>query len=94
MNARQFACGIFAATLGFVAPIAAHAEPGITKNTIRIGQSAGVTGPVAGSVVGAAPMVDVPASSSNNRSRSSSALVSEDSCGEGEIGGTVPSVAG
>ena len=48
MNARQFACGIFAATLGFVAPIAAHAEPGITKNTIRIGQSAGVTGPVAG----------------------------------------------
>ncbi|MEK7694207.1 MAG: ABC transporter substrate-binding protein, partial [Pseudomonadota bacterium] len=50
MNARQFACGIFAATLGFVAPIAAHAEPGITKNTIRIGQSAGVTGPVAGSV--------------------------------------------
>lgn len=50
MNARQFACGMLAATLGFVAPIAAQAEPGITKSTIRIGQSAGVTGPVAGSV--------------------------------------------
>ncbi|WP_454765696.1 ABC transporter substrate-binding protein [Cupriavidus campinensis] len=50
MNARKFACGMLAATLGFVAPMAAHAEPGISKGTIRIGQSAGVTGPVAGSV--------------------------------------------
>ena len=53
MNARSFACGMLAATLGFVAPVAvhtAHAEPGISKGTIRIGQSAGVTGPVAGSV--------------------------------------------
>lgn len=50
MNARYFACGMLAATLGFVAPMAAQAEPGITKSTIRIGQSAGVSGPVAGSV--------------------------------------------
>jgi len=49
-NARQLACGILAATLGWVAPMTALAEPGIGKSTIRIGQSAGVSGPVAGSV--------------------------------------------
>lgn len=49
-NARQVACGILAATLGWVAPMTALAEPGIGKSTIRIGQSAGVSGPVAGSV--------------------------------------------
>ncbi|MBY4733145.1 ABC transporter substrate-binding protein [Cupriavidus pauculus] len=49
-NARQVACGILAATLGWVAPMMALAEPGIGKSTIRIGQSAGVSGPVAGSV--------------------------------------------
>ena len=49
-NARQLACGILAATLGWVAPVTALAEPGISKSTIRIGQSAGVSGPVAGSV--------------------------------------------
>lgn len=49
-NARQLACGILAATLGWVAPMMALAEPGIGKSTIRIGQSAGVSGPVAGSV--------------------------------------------
>ena len=48
--AGKFACGMLAATLGFAAPMAAQAEPGITKSTIRIGQSAGVSGPVAGSV--------------------------------------------
>lgn len=49
-NAKQLACGILAATLGWVAPVTALAEPGISKSTIRIGQSAGVSGPVAGSV--------------------------------------------
>ncbi|MCA3193496.1 MULTISPECIES: ABC transporter substrate-binding protein [unclassified Cupriavidus] len=49
-NARYFACGMLAVTLGFATPMAAHAEPGITKSAIRIGQSAGVSGPVAGSV--------------------------------------------
>ena len=49
-NARYFACGMLAAALGFVTPTAVHAEPGITKSAIRIGQSAGVSGPVAGSV--------------------------------------------
>lgn len=48
--AGKFACGMLAATLGFAAPMAAQAEPGITRSTIRIGQSAGVSGPVAGSV--------------------------------------------
>ncbi|CAG2141646.1 ABC transporter substrate-binding protein [Cupriavidus numazuensis] len=49
MKATWFACGMLAATLGFTAP-AAFAEPGVSKTTIRIGQSAGVSGPVAGSV--------------------------------------------
>ncbi len=49
MNAKWIACGMLAATLGWVAPHAG-AEPGISKTAIRIGQSAGVTGPVAGSV--------------------------------------------
>ncbi len=49
MKARGFACGMLAATLGFAAP-AAFAEQGVSKATVRIGQSAGVTGPVAGSV--------------------------------------------
>ncbi|CAG9177359.1 Leu/Ile/Val-binding protein [Cupriavidus laharis] len=49
MKATWFACGMLAATLGFAAP-AAFAEPGVSKTAIRIGQSAGVTGPVAGSV--------------------------------------------
>ena len=49
MKATWFACGMLAATLGFAAP-AAWAEQGVSKATIRIGQSAGMTGPVAGSV--------------------------------------------
>ena len=49
MKATWFACGMLAASLGFAAP-AAWAEPGVSKTTIRIGQSAGVSGPVAGSV--------------------------------------------
>ncbi|MGN5480351.1 ABC transporter substrate-binding protein [Cupriavidus basilensis] len=40
---------MLAASLGCAAP-AAFAEPGVSKATIRIGQSAGVGGPVAGSV--------------------------------------------
>ncbi|CAM3273458.1 ABC transporter substrate-binding protein [Cupriavidus taiwanensis] len=49
MKAKWIACGLLAATLGWAAHTA-RAEPGVTRNTIRIGQSAGVTGPVAGSV--------------------------------------------
>ncbi|MGH8785132.1 MAG: ABC transporter substrate-binding protein [Cupriavidus necator] len=49
MKAKWIACGMLAATLGWAAQTAL-AEPGVTRNTIRIGQSAGVTGPVAGSV--------------------------------------------
>jgi len=49
MKATWMACGMLAAMLGFAAP-AAMAEPGVSKAAIRIGQSAGVTGPVAGSV--------------------------------------------
>ncbi|QQX87403.1 ABC transporter substrate-binding protein [Cupriavidus necator] len=49
MKAKWIACGMLAATLGWAAQ-AALAEPGVTRNTIRIGQSAGITGPVAGSV--------------------------------------------
>ncbi len=49
MKAGWIACGMLAATLGFAAS-AAWAEQGVSKTTIRIGQSAGVTGPVAGSV--------------------------------------------
>lgn len=49
MKAKWIACGVLAATLGWAAQTA-QAEPGVTRNTIRIGQSAGVTGPVAGSV--------------------------------------------
>ncbi|QYY27644.1 MULTISPECIES: ABC transporter substrate-binding protein [Cupriavidus] len=49
MKATWFACGMLAATLGIAAP-AALAEPGVSKTVIRIGQSAGVSGPVAGSV--------------------------------------------
>lgn len=49
MKAKWIACGMLAVTLGWAAP-AAMAETGVTRNTIRIGQSAGVTGPVAGSV--------------------------------------------
>ncbi|WP_346348632.1 ABC transporter substrate-binding protein [Cupriavidus sp. WKF15] len=49
MKATWFACGMLAATLGFAAP-AAFAEQGVSKTAIRIGQSAGVSGPVAGSV--------------------------------------------
>lgn len=49
MKSNWIACGLLAATLGWAAPHAA-AEPGISKGAIRIGQSAGVTGPVAGSV--------------------------------------------
>jgi len=49
MKANWIACGVLAATLGWAAPFAA-AEPGVSKTAIRIGQSAGVTGPVAGSV--------------------------------------------
>ncbi|WP_455286151.1 ABC transporter substrate-binding protein [Cupriavidus necator] len=49
MKAKWIACGMLAATLGWAAPTAL-AEPGVTRATIRIGQSAGVTGPVAGSV--------------------------------------------
>lgn len=49
MKAKWIACGMLAATLGWAAHTA-RAEPGVTRNTIRIGQSAGVTGPVAGSV--------------------------------------------
>lgn len=49
MKATWIACGMLAATLASVAP-ASRAETGVTKTTIRIGQSAGVSGPVAGSV--------------------------------------------
>ena len=49
MKAKWIACGMLAATLGWAAQTAL-AEPGVTRNTIRIGQSAGITGPVAGSV--------------------------------------------
>ncbi|MEM5429591.1 ABC transporter substrate-binding protein [Cupriavidus oxalaticus] len=49
MKAKWIACGVLAATLGWAAQTA-QAEPGVTRNTIRIGQSAGITGPVAGSV--------------------------------------------
>lgn len=49
MKATWIAGGMLAAALGWVAPTAC-AEPGVTKTSIRIGQSAGVTGPVAGSV--------------------------------------------
>ncbi|UDM52218.1 ABC transporter substrate-binding protein [Cupriavidus sp. MP-37] len=49
MKAKWIACGLLAATLGWAAQTA-QAEPGVTRNTIRIGQSAGITGPVAGSV--------------------------------------------
>ncbi|AQV96234.1 ABC transporter permease [Cupriavidus necator] len=49
MKAKWIACGMLAATLGWAAQTAL-AEAGVTRNTIRIGQSAGVTGPVAGSV--------------------------------------------
>ncbi len=49
MKAKWIACGMLAATLAWAAQTAL-AEPGVTRNTIRIGQSAGVTGPVAGSV--------------------------------------------
>ncbi|PWK33147.1 ABC transporter substrate-binding protein [Cupriavidus plantarum] len=49
MSASWMARGMLAAALGF-AIHTASAEPGIGRNTIRIGQSAGVTGPVAGSV--------------------------------------------
>ncbi|WP_354687684.1 ABC transporter substrate-binding protein [Cupriavidus necator] len=49
MKAKWIACGMLAATLGWAAQ-AVFAEPGVTRNAIRIGQSAGVTGPVAGSV--------------------------------------------
>ncbi|RDK10901.1 ABC transporter substrate-binding protein [Cupriavidus lacunae] len=48
MKAKWIACGMLAATLGWAQT--ALAEAGVTRNTIRIGQSAGVTGPVAGSV--------------------------------------------
>ena len=52
MSATGMARGMLAAALGFAVCMssAANAEPGIGRNTIRIGQSAGVTGPVAGSV--------------------------------------------
>ncbi len=49
MKAKWIACGMLAATLGWAAQTAL-AETGVTRNTIRIGQSAGITGPVAGSV--------------------------------------------
>ncbi|MBP0623572.1 ABC transporter substrate-binding protein [Cupriavidus consociatus] len=49
MKAKWIACGVLAATLGWAAQTA-QAEAGVTRNTIRIGQSAGITGPVAGSV--------------------------------------------
>lgn len=49
MKATWIACGMLAATLACVAP-PSWAETGVTKTTIRIGQSAGVSGPVAGSV--------------------------------------------
>lgn len=49
MSASWMARGMLAAALGF-AVHTVSAEPGIGRNTIRIGQSAGVTGPVAGSV--------------------------------------------
>ncbi|KWR89111.1 ABC transporter substrate-binding protein [Cupriavidus sp. IDO] len=49
MKATWIAGGMLAAALGWVAPTAG-AEPGVTRTSIRIGQSAGVTGPVAGSV--------------------------------------------
>jgi len=49
MKAKWIACGALAATLGWLAPVA-QAEPGVTRTSIRVGQSAGVTGPVAGSV--------------------------------------------
>ncbi|GLC93062.1 lipoprotein [Cupriavidus sp. TA19] len=49
MKAKWIVCGVLAATLGWAAQTA-QAEPGVTRNTIRIGQSAGITGPVAGSV--------------------------------------------
>ncbi|MBF6988496.1 MULTISPECIES: ABC transporter substrate-binding protein [Cupriavidus] len=49
MKAKWIACGMLAATLGWAVQTA-QAEPGVTRNTIRIGQSAGITGPVAGSV--------------------------------------------
>ncbi|MGO4331276.1 ABC transporter substrate-binding protein [Cupriavidus sp. 2TAF22] len=49
MRTTRIARGLLAAALIAAAPLA-QAEPGISKGTIRIGQSAGVTGPVAGSV--------------------------------------------
>ncbi|MGT2489893.1 hypothetical protein ACU4GD_03455 [Cupriavidus basilensis] len=49
MKTKWIACGLPAAALGLGAPVA-QAEPGVSKTAIRIGQSAGVTGPVAGSV--------------------------------------------
>ncbi|KDP83514.1 ABC transporter permease [Cupriavidus sp. SK-3] len=49
MKTKWIACGLLAAALGLGAPVA-QAEPGVSKTAIRIGQSAGVTGPVAGSV--------------------------------------------
>jgi ABC-type branched-subunit amino acid transport system substrate-binding protein len=49
MKLKWIACGMLAATLGWAAQTAL-AEPGVSRNAIRIGQSAGVTGPVAGSV--------------------------------------------
>lgn len=59
MSAGRRARGMLAAALGvavqvlavqIVAMQGASADPGVSRTAIRIGQSAGVTGPVAGSV--------------------------------------------
>ncbi len=50
MRSRWIARGMLAVALAGIFAPAAQAETGVTKTAIRIGQSAGVTGPVAGSV--------------------------------------------